>query len=230
VNKLEKTKSGLESYSRELGASLFGIADISAVRDEFRLAEKFIKRFDRAISLGVRLVDSVLDDIEDAPTPLYYHHYRQLNFFLDRMAFQISSRIQGSGFGALPIPASQVIDWKNQQAHVPHKKVGELAGLGWIGRNNLLVNREFGARFRLVTILTDLPIDPDKPMPFGCGSCQRCLAVCPVGAIREEQRDFDHLGCYEKLKEFRNRGLVGQFICGVCVKACCGKAKRLETF
>jgi len=222
---LEMTKSGWESYSRELGASLFGIADISMVRDEFRLAENLRKRFHRALSLGVRLVDSVLDDIEDAPTALYYHHYRQLNFSLDRTAFQIASRIQGMGYEALPVPASQVIDWKDQRAHVSHKKVGELAGLGWIGRNNLLVNPEFGARFRLVTVLTDLPLDPDEPVPFGCGSCRSCQAACPADAIRENPRDFDHLGCYEKLKEFRNRGLVGQFICGICVKACRGKKK-----
>ncbi len=226
MNILEKTKSELESYSRKLGASLFGIADISAIREEFRLSEKLKKRFDRALSLGVRLIDSVLDDIEDAPTPLYYHHYRQLNYFLDRTAFKVSSYIQGAGYEALPIPASQVIDWKDQQAHVPHKKVGVLAGLGWIGRNNLLVNPEFGARFRLVTILTDVPLDPDNPVPFGCGSCRSCLAACPADAIHENSRDFDHFGCYEKLKEFRNRGLVGQFICGVCVKACRGNAKH----
>jgi len=226
VNILEKTKSGLELNLRELGVALFGIADNASIRDEFRHYEKNIKRFDRAISLGMRLLDSVLDDIGEAPTPLYYHHYRQLNYVLDRTAFLMASRIQGMGFGALPIPASQVIDWKEQQAHVPHKKVGVLAGLGWIGRNNLLVNPELGARFRLVTILTDWPLDPNIPLPFGCGNCRSCLAACPAEAIHEDPRDFDHVGCYEKLKEFRNRGLVGQFICGVCVKACRGNAKH----
>jgi epoxyqueuosine reductase QueG len=126
---------------------------------------------------------------------------------------------------ALPIPASQIIDWERQQAHLSHKKIGRLAGLGWIGRNNLLVNPEFGAQFRLVTVLTNMPLKPDKPLESDCGECRRCLSCCPAAAIKEKQEDFDHKACFNKLKEFRRSGIVSQFICGVCVKACRGSAK-----
>lgn len=217
-----KNASSLESAARKLGFSLFGIADISQIKREFLLSPEVLRRFDRAISLGKGLLDSVLEDIQDKPTPLYFHHYRQMNFFLDRGAFLLADRLQKAGFAALPIPASQIIDWKNQRAHTSHKKVGLLAGLGWIGRNNLLVNPEVGSRFRLVTILTDMPLDPDKPLEGDCSGCRACLPVCPAGAIKEKPEDFDHWGCFEKLKEFRRQGLVGQHICGVCVKACRG--------
>jgi hypothetical protein len=212
----------IEAYARELGVSLFGVAEISQVRDEFALPEGLKNRFSQAISMGKRLVGDVLEDIQDGPTQLYFHHYRQLNFFLDRAALLVSSRVQDMGFHALPIPASQVIDWQNQRAHLSHKKIGWLAGLGWIGRNNLLVNPDFGARFRLVTVLTDMPLEPSKPVAADCGACRKCLSTCPADAIKERREDFDHLACFEKLKEFRRRGLVGQFICGICVKACSG--------
>jgi epoxyqueuosine reductase len=219
----ERPESLLESYSKDLGVSLFGIADITGIAGEFLLAGGLRDRFPFALSLGKRLSAGVLDEIVDSPTSLYFHHYRQLNFFLDRTALQLSSRIQDLGYDAVPIPASQIIDWKLQRGHVPHKRIGELAGLGWIGRNNLLVHPEFGARFRLVTVLTNLPLETARPISGDCGGCRRCVSACPAKAIKERREDFDHLACYEKLKEFRRTGLVAQFICGVCVRACVGK-------
>jgi len=206
----------------EQGVSVFGVADITKIRKGFLLDEETKNKFDRALSLGKKLIDPIIDDIKDRPTPLYFHHYRQLNFFLDRAAFLTSSFIQEQGFKALPIPASQTIDWKNQKGHLSHKKIGSLAGLGWIGSNNLLVHPKLGARFRLVTVLTDMPLEADSPLQQDCGDCRKCLKVCPARAIKERREDFDHWTCFEKLKEFKKMNLVGQHICGVCVKACSG--------
>ena len=163
-----------------------------------------------------------LDDIVDHPTPLYFHHYRQTNAFLDRGALLLADHIQKMGFAALPIAASQIIDWAGQRAHVSHKHVGRAAGLGWFGRNNLLVSPELGSRLRLVTVLTNAPLEPDKPLDDGCMTCRACIATCPAGAIKERRDDFDHKGCFEKLRAFQKLRLVSQFICGVCVKACKG--------
>jgi epoxyqueuosine reductase QueG len=221
----EKNYQKLKNFALEQGISLFGVADITNIREEFLLDKNLKSQFQNAISLGKRLLDSVLEDILDRPTPLYFHHYRQVNFFLDRTAFLLSSYIQELGFKALPIPASQIIDWEKQRAHLSHKKVGYLAGLGWIGRNNLLVNPEFRARFRLVTVLTDMPLEADRPLNKDCGKCRKCLEPCPAQAIKEQKEDFDHWACFEKLKEFRKLGIVGQHICGVCVKACSGSRR-----
>ena len=215
-------RAALKSYADELGFSLFGVADIVSVRDTFLLADDVRRRFSRAVVLAKRLVDGVLEDIRDQPTPLYFHHYRQLNFFLDRGALLLASRIQDLGFEALPIAASQILDRENQRAHVSHKVLGRLAGLGWIGRNNLLVHPDLGSRFRLVSVLTDMPLPADEPIAGDCGECRACIAVCPAGAIGERPEDFDHRRCYEKLDEFRRKHIVSQHICGVCVKACRG--------
>ena len=115
-----------------------------------------------------------------------------------------------------------MIDWDKQRSHVSHKIIGRLAGLGWIGRNNLLVNPQLGSRHRLVTILTDMPLEPDEVLDRDCGACLACLETCPAQAIKENKEDFDHWACFDKLKEFRRQGVVGQHICGVCVKACKG--------
>jgi len=220
VTKEAENKKLLKEFSRDIGIDLFGVADIAEVRSEFKFKEELRESFRRGVVLGKRVLESVLDDIEDRPTPLYFHHYRQLNFFLDRAAFLLATFIRDREFNSLPIAASQVLDWEKQQAHLSHKKIGRLAGLGWIGRNNLLVHPKFGAQFRLVTILTDMPLEPDQPSAGDCGSCFRCLASCPAGAIKSSREEFDHVACFEKLKEFRRSGVVGQFICGVCVKAC----------
>jgi len=220
VTKEQENRESLKNLTSELGVSLFGIADITEARNEFNLDRKLRNTFVRGISLGQRLIQSVLEEIIDRPTPLYFHLYRQVNYFLDRAALLLSVRIQDSGYNALPIPASQIIDWERQQGHLSHKKIGHLAGLGWIGRNNLLVNPQLGSQFRLVTVLTDMPLYPDKPLDLDCGECMLCLSSCPAAAIKETKGEFDHQACFEKLKEFRRSGIVSQFICGVCVKAC----------
>ncbi len=220
MTKEQENRESLKNLTSELGVSLFGIADITEARNEFNLDRKLRNTFVRGISLGQRLIQSVLEEIIDRPTPLYFHLYRQVNYFLDRAALLLSVRIQDSGYNALPIPASQIIDWERQQGHLSHKKIGHLAGLGWIGRNNLLVNPQLGSQFRLVTVLTDMPLYPDKPLDLDCGECMLCLSSCPAAAIKETKGEFDHQACFEKLKEFRRSGIVSQFICGVCVKAC----------
>jgi epoxyqueuosine reductase QueG len=212
----------LKAFALGLGFDLFGVADVTSLRDDFLLDPGTRERFALAVSLGKRLSDPVLDDIRDHPTEIYFHHYRQMNFFLDRGALLIADHIQKQGFRSLAIAASQIIDWERQRAHLSHKHVGRAAGLGWFGRNNLLVNSELGAHFRLVTVLTDMPLEADAPLARDCGACRACAKACPAGAIKETREAFDHLACFETLKDFRKKGYTNQFICGICVRDCRG--------
>jgi len=208
-------------------SSIIGVADIDRMRDElpsppFEVAP-YLKR---GIAIGVRLSDEILDTCISGPTRIYLHHYRQANALLDRIAFAICGWIMEKGFKALPIPASQIIDWKQNLGHLSHKWVANYAGLGWIGRNNLLVTPEFGAQVRLVTVLTDMELPAGEPMPFGCGECKACMEVCPVGAIKEDIGEFDRERCFPEVKRIAQKNNLGQQICGICIRVCKGRIDK----
>jgi len=222
----EDNTEKIRALCKQWGETLFGVANLRTFkREEILLLPPLIDQLSFGISVGFHLSDAVLEEIEDRPTSLYFHHYQRVNILLDTNALIVTSAIQDLGYQAMPIPASQIVDWKSQKGHLSHKHVARAAGLGWIGRNNLLVNEEFGSRIRLVTILTDLPLVIDVPSFKDCGSCQHCIQVCPAGAIKERQEDFDHLRCYEQLRTFAKTLHFSHNICGVCVKACRGHLK-----
>jgi epoxyqueuosine reductase len=206
-----------------IGADVVGIADIAVYdREVLGFGEDIRPRFPFAISFGLLVTKGVLSTLTDGPTLFYLHHYRQVNYRLDTIAYECAKEIERMGYAALPFAASQMVDWQNQKGHISHKHVGVLAGLGWIGRNNLLVHREFGGRLRYNTILTDMDLVPDEPVGFGCGECTICLSSCPASAIGQEPDDFDHKECFAMLQTFKNKRNLGHHICGLCVKACRG--------
>lgn len=213
----------LETLCQEAGASLVGVAGIEELKADFSFSQTLLKSLTRAISIVFRLSGKVLETVEDHPTAIYFHHYRSINYLLDQTALKVAASLQKEGWQALPIPASQIVDWEKQRGHLSHKKVAVAAGLGRLGRNNLLVTPEYGSQVRLVSILTDKPLGITAALSgaaSGCGTCRKCIITCPAQAIKESPEGFDHLACYEQLKAFRKAGYTSQFICGICVKAC----------
>ena len=229
------------------GISAFGAGRIDDLRNHFdALSLEQTEGLSHGISIGVRVSGSVLKGVIIGPTRHYLHHYKMLNLLLDQTALKLSLAIQERGYNALPIPASQIIDWEKQTAHLSHKMIALRAGIGWIGRNNLLVHPEFGSKIRLATVLTDMPLKTDNP-PFSksphppfvkggqvgiiegmdgllgeenCRSCRKCIEICPVSAIGETHKEWNKAACLEKLKYFAKVHNVGQYICGLCVKVC----------
>ena len=68
------------------------------------------------------------------------------------------------------------------------KPLARKAGLGFYGKNGVIITRRHGSCVVLGEILTDLELDPDPPMEADCGSCRICMEACPTGAIPEPQR------------------------------------------
>lgn len=213
----------IENFCHENRVALFGTCRIEHLKDQFLLNPSELEGITHAISFGVRLSRAVLNGIEDQPTLLYKWHYRQANIQLDKLAFLLSLQIQEMGHLALPIAASQIVDWQKQRAHLSHRHIAVEAGLGWLGRNNLLVTPNMGAQLRLVTVLTSLPLKEATPVPFGCGDCYECVKVCPVGALGDRPEDYKFDKCFQLLDHFAKKKNLNLHICGICVKACPGK-------
>ncbi len=113
-------------------------------------------------------------------------------------------------------------------APVMEKPLSEAAGIGWRGKHTNLVSREHGSWLFLGIILTSLGIKPDEPAPDTCGSCTRCLDICPTQAF-DRARRIDARKCISYLtiehegpipKEFRRA--IGNRIygCDDCLAVC----------
>ncbi|MGA3172807.1 MAG: hypothetical protein ABSE25_00100 [Syntrophorhabdales bacterium] len=221
----EEKTADLTALIAALGADASGVAALASYdRGILCLGDDVASSYPFAISFGLLLPRGVLETLTDGPTLFYQHHYRQVNYRLDIIAYELAKAIERMGARALPFAASQMVDWKNQKGHISHKHIAEAAGVGWIGRNNLLVHPLFGARLRLNTVLVDMDLVPARPLAFGCGECAACIGACPASCIRPEPQAFDHKGCYAMLQQFKNKRNLGHHICGLCVRACGGEA------
>jgi epoxyqueuosine reductase len=68
---------------------------------------------------------------------------------------------------------------------IQEKAWAERAGLGWVGKNGNLISRDYGSWLFLGEIVTNIPLNGDRPHSQHCGTCTRCLEACPTQAIVE---------------------------------------------
>lgn len=219
----DSVKARLQNIANDRGGRLFGVCRIDELQENLHPEIRELSgNLNTAVSIGIPLSPSVLESITDRPNMIYRAHYQQVNHILNDIAFEISSEIERMQKSSIPIPASQILDWKRLRAHLSHREIAYKAGLGWWGRNNLLVNEKYGSAVRLVTVLTDLDLEPDRPLERDCEDCYACLDACPVNAIAEDREDFNLRACYDKVSEFSKYNNFGHLICGLCLQRCAG--------
>jgi len=102
------------------------------------------------------------------------------------------------------------------------------AGLGIIGKNRMLVNPRLGPQIFLGEIVTNIELEPDKPLKNSCPDCGKCVAACPTGALKSDG-SFDATKCISYLTIEANTDIpadlaprIGNhlFGCGECLLAC----------
>jgi len=111
---------------------------------------------------------------------------------------------------------------------VLEKTLAQNAGLGWVGKHTLLINREYGSWIFLAEVITDLELEFDTPATDQCGTCRACIDACPTQAITEERildsrrcisyLTIEHRGEFDKNAPASLHGWV--FGCDICQDVC----------
>jgi len=198
--------NSIKNWAKALGFAHFGITDcnLAQYHDDFKtwLAKGFhgemhymqnhanlrcqpellLPKTIRIISVGMdylpaetHAIDNLLDD-NKAYVSRYalggdYHKYMRKR--LKQLADKISDEIGEFGYRAF-----------TDSAPVLEKPLAEKAGLGWIGKNTLLMNKQAGSWFFLGELFTDLPLPINtEKLSEQCGKCMACINICPTQAI-----------------------------------------------
>lgn len=189
----------IERRIKDGGADFVRFVDISGLDAEAN------QGFERAVIFGKALSKEYIRDIRALREPKHKEVFN-VERKMDALAVKIAIELEAEGYKSLG---------KLKTGVLPHKTVALRAGLGFIGKNNLLVTPQYGCAQMLGKVLTDAPVEASSqpPMPPECSECTVCEDVCPEKAL---------LGTTWSLGVTREEMLTRKK-CTLCVKcmACC---------
>jgi epoxyqueuosine reductase QueG len=198
----------LERALLEAGADIVGFADVS------NILKPEIAHLTKAISIGVcrNLNENTI----------------RLLANLKRKAVRILKK-EGCKYLSIPADSDRIKNTFIAKLYplFPHKIAATSAGMGWIGRNGLLISPEYGPRLSLATVLTDAPLKTGKPIEKNlCGACTLCVEHCPSGAITgnkwSRKKPYVELLRLNNCKNHKkgSRGFDDKPNCGLCITIC----------
>ncbi len=216
-----KLTEELKKVLYDEGADLVGIGDMSGVENcDFRTG----------ISVAVSLPEKLIIDLQEAPTKEYYDLYHSLNKKLNTIIAAGEEFLQSKGFEAYAQTTDRVEIDNNRITPLPHKTVATRAGLGWIGKNGLLVTLQYGSAIRISSLLTNALLECSKSVDrSNCGQCTICVDQCPAQALKgnlwkagmQREQIVDVEKCYKKQVEIMvERTGIEADLCGKCFAVC----------
>ncbi|MFQ5578677.1 MAG: 4Fe-4S double cluster binding domain-containing protein [Anaerolineae bacterium] len=207
------------------GAHVVGFGDVS------RALVPELRHLPIAIAIAVANGHSSETVLKNGPVMAYTHQSSAVEVRLEQIQRRITRTLRRAGARFFPIPPNSHRPDRRFAARLyplfPHKTAATCAGLGWVGKSGLLINRRYGPRLTWATVLTNTPLSPDRPVRDSlCAQCTRCIDSCPSGAIRGQRWRralgntpiIDLGACAAHLK--KNHATLGQAVCGVCVLVC----------
>ncbi len=180
------------------------------------------------ISIGIVYRESIIDcinvsdgrKVEYEKWNIYADEYHRLNGLLNVAAQMVADRFEG-----IPIPATiegVAAKVKHVTYYYPltisHRVVAERAGLGWRGKNGLLINEKYSCALRFASVVTPLPLLHGSKIESRCGNCIACEDACTFIRYREQVKDYRE-NCRRYLVFLRKQGLKRD-VCGKCIRAC----------
>ena len=221
-------KTDIYNKAKELGAEIVRSCSVCSWEQEAIQASEFWPQniWPWAKNVIVLAIPLFYPMASTAPSMLYQEQYDTSNRIMDNISYFLAKYIMiEKKYRAFFFPRDCYdnikVLLKNPAAAFSHVVAGYYAGVGTFGDSHNLITKEFGPRVRLVSVITDAPIEPDSKYEKNlCIHCKKCLTLCPAKCYTE---DGDNLYTMDKDKctEYHIE-LVNQhhWPCGHCATFC----------
>jgi epoxyqueuosine reductase len=174
----------IDNFVRNQGLGIIEFVDISVLPDAIW------RGYFRAILIGSVLSKNYLRSIT-VRGDVDRSEFAQKEAFIDGCAENLAGFLISLGYHSYAQSESNIIndgliDSKTYTSLLPHKTIALLAGIGWIGKDDLLVTTTYGSGLSICTVLTEAPIIPGRRTILApqCGTCETCKTTCPEQAIK----------------------------------------------
>lgn len=158
-------------------------ADFVYFVDTATLPDDICESYNCAVLFGKALSKEYISNLIAGRKPKH-QEFGSTERKMDALAAKLADRLEAEGYKSTA---------KFKFAALPHKTVALRAGLGFIGKNNLLVTKEYGCAVVLGKLLTTVPFETISAVPKEpqCGDCNICVNACPTKALHGKTWDID---------------------------------------